>query len=98
MSMNISYEVVICDIKNIEMKLHRTTAFIMFDTVLMTIWTRLLYSKMLIRMYSNSIKKITMLRETGIKRLFNMSKTKEWNHRGPKEPKGCHHQKIEKNW
>lgn len=29
-----------------------------------------------------------MLGETGIKRLFNMSNTKEWNHRGPKEPKG----------
>lgn len=96
--MNTSYEAVLCDNKNREMKLHRTTAFIIFDTTLMIIWTTLLYSKMLIRMYRNNIKKITMLRETGIKSLFNMSKTKEWNHRGPKEPKECHHQKIKENW
>lgn len=93
-----SYEFVFCDNKNKKIKLHRTTAFLMLDTALVTIWTRLLYSKMLIRMCRHSIKKVTMLRETGIKRLFNMSNTKEWNHRDPKEPKGYHHQKIKGNW
>lgn len=81
-----------------EMKLHRATAFIILDTALITVWTELLYSKMLIWVFRHSIKKITMLGETGIKMLLNMSNTKEWNHRGPKEPEGCHHQKIKGNW